>query len=185
MHQKHPPANVATAWPGGTTGCAAAAASDSKAAAIAGRRFIGSPWKKWLPLVGTTRGILRSFPQPCGAASSRGVAVHGRDEPRADLVGEYPLVPERGDAFIEPRNPGQSATQHDHAGIEHVDDRGERAREALAVALDRGRTGRIPGGGAPRDLFGGEALAARAGVVRGQPRAREVGLDARAPPAIA
>ena len=113
---------------------------------------------------------------PC-AGGTRRVRTSSENTMRAPARGHV-----RGTARSRLREP---AAQHDHVGIEEVDDDGERAREPLLVArqrrLARARRPR------PRASRSRRRRASRRSprVVGGERRPREVGLDAARAPAVA
>lgn len=69
-------------------------------------------------------------PQPGGTADARGIAVHGRDQPGDDVIGEDEGRPARGHLAVERSEVGKTAAEHDHRRVEHVDDAAQRARQA-------------------------------------------------------
>ena len=78
-----------------------------------------------------------------------------------------------------------AAPEHDHVGIEHVDDRRERARQAVGVAFKLARRVGIAGGG-PRGNGGGiERRTGRLEIGACQSGARQERLDAPVQAAVA
>lgn len=78
------------------------------------------------------------------------------EESRVDAVGEDPSPQERRHVCIETFDPRKPPTEHDDVGIEEIDDRSECTGQTLLVPRERPFALRVPRGGAPDDLFGGE-----------------------------
>src|SRR5690242_2076527 len=173
MHQKQPPAKVATSSPGGTGyfSAAPAARTARQARRMAANLMAMSPLSTKGSVV-ANRMALRRIPQPCGAAHAARIPVRRRDEARADLVREDRFAPQPRHLLVQSRDARQSPAQHDDVGIEHVDHRGERTRETLRVAAKRLRARLVAAIGASRDLGRVDALAARARMVGREPGTR-------------
>jgi len=56
----------------------------------------------------------------------------GRHQPRRHLVGEDIATPKEWDVSIEPLDLAEPAADHDHMGIDQVDDRGQRAGQPVS-----------------------------------------------------
>ena len=87
-----------------------------------------------------------------------------------------------GHVLVEAGDVGEAAAEDDDVGVEDVDDDGERAAEAVLVAAQGLLGGGVAGGGEGDDLRRrvGRVLdrdAVAAGVVGGEVRAGEPGLD--------
>src|SRR5579862_2344158 len=146
MHQKQPPAKIATAFPGGAAFVCAA-----KASASAARRYrMGrlSVSRKVSRMSRTTRtGLTDSIvPQPCRAAHAAGIAVDRGNEARPHLLGNDVRAPQLRHILVQAADLRESAAQHDDAGVEEIHDRSERAREARLVAFERRGARGIAGG---------------------------------------
>ena len=80
----------------------------------------------------------RSVPQPCRSTHAARIAVRMPGEPRVDAVGEYPLAPLPGNVDVEALDIRHAAAQHDHVGIDDVDDVRQRSRQPVLVARQGG-----------------------------------------------
>ena len=84
-----------------------------------------------------------SLPEPRGAAHAAGVAVFRAHQLRVDAIREHVRGPQRGDALVEAARCSTARRQATiTSGIDDVDDRGDRAREAPLVALEARRGAR-------------------------------------------
>src|SRR5260221_1483521 len=129
----------------------------------------------------TSPELLRTWygiPEPGRAAHAARVAVLVAHEARSHLVGENMARPAARHLAVEPLDVRHAAAKHDDIGIEDVDHAGERACEALDVALEGRSIAR--GDIARAELLAGEPL-----VVRLESRPREIGLHAARAPAVA
>ena len=94
--------------------------------------------------------------QPGRAAYAARVAVQRAHESRVDAVREdvsRPPVRHRVGQRVDVRD---AAAEHDDVRIEHVDDAGECARQAIDVAIDAGDRARVTRARVRGDLDGGE-----------------------------
>jgi len=86
---------------------------------------------------------------------------------------------------VEPVDVRNATSQHDHIGVEQVDDVRDRPGEALLVAGERCLALSIPGSGSGGDVFGVSPLAGRFEMVALDGRPGQPRLDAPTAAAIA
>src|SRR5258708_22198378 len=122
---------------------------------------------------------------PAGAARAAGIAMTRRHQRRRNVVGKHIIVPERGDAIVEPRDLADPAAEDDDVGVEQVHHGGEGAGEPVLVAGEAGL-----GTGIARRRTLGDArrigcLAGRLTMVESQPGAGKEALNAASLAAVA
>ena len=85
--------------------------------------------------------------QPGGAAQAAFGAEAGGDEAGCGSGRDHQWCPELRDLVVEPGQRREAAAEHDHVGIEQVDDAGEGCGEAAPVARERLQRDRVAVGG--------------------------------------
>ena len=65
--------------------------------------------------------------------------MHGRHQARVHSVREHVARPARGYPFVQAPDVRHPAAEHDHIGVDDVDDARQRPRHPVLVALERGR----------------------------------------------
>src|SRR6185369_17627769 len=89
-----------------------------------------------LRYIGTNRRS--AIPQPCSAAHTTRIAVRVADQSSIDAIGEHPWRPQRRHSRVEALEVRHAAPQHNHIGVEDVDEVCERTSEPLFVARNGG-----------------------------------------------
>src|SRR5688572_14079133 len=75
-------------------------------------------------------------PQPRGAADSAGVSVSGSQEAGVDAVREHEARPTCGYSGVKQSHIGDATAQNDGVRIQHIDDGGECACQAIHIAVE-------------------------------------------------
>jgi hypothetical protein len=130
MHQKHPPANVASACPGGTVTVVAAMALGGEHGQRELQQFPHALLLSMVCVVAPGAKSLHQAPEPRGAAHAARIAVHRRHEAGAHLVGENMRAPQARNVRVQ-RAMFDSPPPDDHVGSSMlITPASERARRA-------------------------------------------------------
>src|SRR5262245_40527287 len=112
----------------------------------------------------TNSALLAAGPEPRRASDTAGIAMHRSNQSSGDDVREYKCAKTLRDRRVQTFDVRQAAAEHDHVGVDHVDDTRERTGKTVFIAFEAQRGVHLTAIRCRHDLFGGRHRAGSRGI---------------------